>query len=168
MELGWYSEETKAFRNWVKYALIISIVILFIILVYPEEIFPYSEIILAILLSIGINILLDILLHYKMITTIYYDNIIIYFGDNSWNKIKIPLQNIENSEIVEYSLKQFRGWGIKTGKFRGNNTLLLALVGEKGVLIVLKDPIKHLFSKFKQILIGSNQPKKLYEAITKY
>ena len=167
MELGRYSEETKIIGDWINYIIIIAIIISIIFIAFPIEIASYHNSIklTVILLILG----LSKLLYGKMITTIQNDNIIVYFGYFGWIKRKISLQNIEHSEIVEYNpIKQFGGWGIRISKFKDKKTLQLALAGKKGILIVLKKPIKIFFTKVEQILIGSYQPKKLHEIITKY
>jgi hypothetical protein len=104
-----------------------------------------------------------------MTTIVQYDNLIVSFGYIGLIKKEIALSNIRESEIVDFNpLKQFGGWGIKIGKYNDKKTLLFALSGDKGLLVKLKEQIRYYGRGVDQIIIGSKQPEKLYEAIQPY
>ncbi len=167
MELGRYTEESKLVNGWFNYLFIIPLIMIIIFFyINPELVLSHNTIPLYFLLIVFI--IMPAMLG-KMTTTILHDNLIIYFGSLGLINKKIPLMNIKYSEIINYSpIKDFGGWGIKIGKYRDKKTMSLSVSGNKGVFIILNEPIKCYGQTIEQLIIGSNQPEMLYEAIKPY
>jgi len=115
---------------------------------------------------VGVIIALVPILFGRMVIDIDTQNIIIRFGYLRWMEKRIPLSDIVQVETVTYRpLRQFGGWGIRSGRFRGERTICYSMRGAKGILVVLSDYTKVWFMKTKRVIIGSQMPEKLEEAI---
>ena len=167
MESGRYAEENKFLNGYLNYVFIIPLIMFLIFYYYTPDIEPSNDIFPLIIVTITLAFIP--LMFGKMTTIVQYDNLIVSFGYIGLIKKEIALSNIQESEIVDFNpLKQFGGWGIKIGKYNDKKTLLFALSGDKGFLVKLKEQIRYYGRGVDQIIIGSKQPEKLYEAIQPY
>ena len=115
---------------------------------------------------VGVIIALVPILFGRMVTDIDSHNIIIRFGYLRWMEKKIPISDIVKVEVATYRpLSQFGGWGIRSGKFRGERTVCYSMRGNKGVLITLSGYTRVCFFRMKMVIIGSPTPERLAEAI---
>jgi len=108
------------------------------------------------------------LLFGRTITVVNEKEVKVSFGYLGWFKKRIPLSDIQQVEVVSYKpLIQFGGWGIKSGKFRGEKVGCYSLKGNKGVLLTLSSDTRVCISKTKKLIIGSQMPEKLFDALVK-
>lgn len=115
---------------------------------------------------VGVIIALVPILFGRMVIDIDSQNIIIRFGYLKWMEKNIPISGITQVEVITYRpIRQFGGWGIRCGQFGGERTVCFSMRGSKGILVVLSDYTKVWFMKTKRVIIGSQMPEKLEEAI---
>lgn len=68
----------------------------------------------------------------------------------------IDLDRLESAEPVTYQpLRQFGGWGIRRGRFRGRPTAVYSVRGSIGVLLLFSAPLRFGSFDAEQVLIGS-------------
>ncbi|HPZ08245.1 MAG TPA: DUF6141 family protein [Candidatus Eremiobacteraeota bacterium] len=90
----------------------------------------------------------------KFVIKVCYDAVYIQYFPFHFSFRKIYLEHIKRYKVRTYSaIKEFRGWGIRTGK----NTRAYTVSGIHGVLLELKDG--------KKILLGSQKAEELERAI---
>lgn len=78
------------------------------------------------------------------------------FGWIQLIRIEIPLASIEAADPVTYRpIRDFGGWGIRNGKFRGDRTAVYSVSGSSGVLLTLREPIRAAFCRTRKILVGT-------------
>ena len=57
----------------------------------------------------------------------------IRFGYVGWPKRVVPLEDVERTAVVTYRpIREFSGWGIRGGKFRGEFTGVYSMKGNRG------------------------------------
>jgi len=102
----------------------------------------------------------------RMVIDIDINNIIIRFGYLRWMEKKFPISDIKEVEVVTYRpIRQFGGWGIRCGQFGGERTVCYSIRGTKGILVALSGYTRIWFIKTKWVIIGSQMPEKLVEAV---
>jgi hypothetical protein len=159
--------EIQQFRQRLLWILLLSTTIfIFIVFVYGmvKQIIlgetwgtkPMSDTALAIVGSISILFmggLTSLFYVLKLITEVKNDGLYIQFFP--FSRQKIPFDNIKKCEVRQYSpIKEYGGWGIRWGrKGKAYN-----VSGNRGVQLELL--------KGKPILIGSQRPEELAQAIT--
>ncbi len=108
------------------------------------------------------------LLFGRLLIVINDNTLSISFGYLGILKKEIPLSEIREARVVEYKpLRQFGGWGIRSGKFEGKRTACYSMKGNRGLLLSLTHEIRTCLLKTNQVIIGCNFPEKLKESIEK-
>lgn len=78
------------------------------------------------------------------------------FGWTPLIEKEIALRIIERAEPVTYRpIRQFGGWGIRRGSFRGKSTAVYSVRGSTGLLLELATPIRAAFVYTDRVLIGT-------------
>lgn len=156
-----FREEIQ-FYHWTINILFLLVAILFVWAFIRQVIFhipfgakPVSNVLLIIgmFFTIGIPLLFG-----RMVTMVTKKEVRVSFGYMDLIKKRLPISDIKEKEIVRYKpLRQFGGWGIRCGRFRGERVCCYSAKGNKGALITL--------SNNRKIIIGSQVPEKLFSAI---
>ncbi len=108
------------------------------------------------------------LLFGRLLITISDNTLHITFGYLDIIKKDIPLSEIRETRVVEYKpLRQFGGWGIRSGRFEGKRTGCYSMRGNRGLLLSLTHKVKVCLVKTDQVIIGCNAPEKLKDSIGK-
>jgi hypothetical protein len=156
-----YTEEVQLFHpafNFI-YSLLLLVAAYFII-VYPFD--PAMTI--PIILLFGIPLLFG-----RLTIRIDSGSLLITFGFVNLVKKRILLREIVDVESVTYRpLRDFGGWGIRSGKFRGERTGCYNLKGNEGVLLILSRDMRVCLGRTKRVIVGSQRPGELAEAIKTY
>ena len=102
----------------------------------------------------------------KMVITIDDGELIVTFGYIKALKKRISLSDIKYCQVVSYRpIRNFGGWGIRCGRYRGKIAACLSLKGNRGVLLTLLNQTRICLAKTNLLIIGSEEPEKLLEAI---
>jgi hypothetical protein len=102
------------------------------------------------------------LLFGRMLTTVDGSTLRISFGYLNLIKKEISLDDIRGARVVTYRpIRQFGGWGIRTGKFEGKRTGCYSMKGNRGVLILLARDVRICFTKTNRVIVESASPEKL-------
>lgn len=90
------------------------------------------------------------------------------FGLLGWPAQRILLSRIATARIVSYRpIRQFGGWGIRTGRFEGKNTSIYSVRGDRGVLLELNEPRRICGFKTARFILGTTEPERLAAAMGK-
>jgi len=167
MANGRYYEEIylihKVF-NYIPIVPIISIIILLSV-VGPDLIF--SKQFLPLCLGTIVIVMMPLIMGRMVIKVEGYE-LIVSFGYLGWITKKFSAQEIISAEVVTYHpIREFGGWGIRYGKFRGERTGCYSMSGNRGLFIILAAPRKTCFVSTNKFIIGTKQPEKLKAAIGK-
>ena len=162
-----FKEEQRFRQLWI-WGLVIGLDVLFIVIwgygIVCQLIFnkpwgnnPMSDSMLIIisLLVLVFMMTLTLLMYYaRLITVVRYDGLFIRFIPFHLSFHSISLEEVTHCEVREYKpIREYGGWGIRYGKAgKAYN-----VSGNKGVLFV--------FANGKKLLIGSQKPEELYNAI---
>jgi len=102
----------------------------------------------------------------KMVIAVNDNELTITFGYIKLIRKRIPLSDIKSAEVVTYRpIRNFGGWGIRCGRFRGQKTACLSLKGNSGVLFILAKRQKFCIVRTDKLIVGSQEPARLLEAI---
>jgi hypothetical protein len=102
----------------------------------------------------------------KMLIAVDDNELTITFGYIKVIGKRIPLSDIKSAEVVTYRpIRNFGGWGIRCGRFRGQKTACLSLKGNRGVLFILAKSQRFCMVKIDKLIVGSQEPERLLEAI---
>jgi hypothetical protein len=102
------------------------------------------------------------LLFGRLLTTVSSRTLRISFGYLGLIKKDIPLADIREARVVEYRpIRQFGGWGIRSGKFEGKKTGCYSMKGNRGVLISLERDVRVCITKTNRVIVGSATPERL-------
>ncbi|UCH80257.1 MAG: hypothetical protein JSW20_11000 [Nitrospiraceae bacterium] len=102
------------------------------------------------------------LLFGRMLITVDGRTLRISFGYLNLIKKEIPLADIREARVVEYRpVRQFGGWGIRTGTFEGKRTGCYSMRGSRGVLISLAHDIGICLIKTNRVIVERVSPEKL-------
>ena len=153
----YFREEQRFTQYWIRLPVILLAVLLWygfirqILLGKPWGTKPAPDpVLITFWILFGI-ILPYIFLSLKMITEVGSDNIRIRFFISK----TIRLTDLKSFKIITYRpLREYGGWGIRYG---GKKGWAYNVSGNRGVLLELKN--------FSRILIGSQKPEELYQAI---
>jgi len=86
----------------------------------------------------------------------------INFGYTKLIRKDIPLREIKEARVVQYRpLRQFGGWGIRSGNFEDKKTGCYSLKGNRGLLLTLDHNVRVCVVKTDRVIIGSEAPEKL-------
>jgi hypothetical protein len=156
-----YTEEVQFFHPaFNSVYLLLLLVEAYFIVVYPFD--PAMTIPIFLLFVIP-------LLFGRLTIRIDIGSMVIAFGFVNLIKKRIPLKDIVDAESVTCRpLRDFGGWGIRSGRFRGERTGCYNLKGNEGVLLTLSRDMKICLGRTKHVIIGSQRPDKLVEAINTY
>lgn len=156
-----FREEVQ-FYHWTINILFLFVAILFIWAFIQQVIFcipfgtkPAPDIVLVIVLffTMGIPLLFG-----RMVTVVNEKKVMVTFGYLGWIKKRIPISDIKEVEVITYRpLRQFGGWGIRCGWFRGERVCCYSAKGNRGILITI--------SNNRKFIIGSQVPEKLFSVI---
>ena len=106
------------------------------------------------------------LLFGRMVITVEDSTLKINFGYIDLIKKEIPLSEIKEIRVLEYSpIRQFGGWGIRCGKFEGEKTACYNLKGNRGLLLTLSNKIRICCMKTDRVIVGCEGADALKEAI---
>jgi hypothetical protein len=120
----------------------------------------------AVIVPIGLLLVAIPLVFGRLLIQMDESNLVMTWGYLGWPKASIPLANIEESEIVNYHpIRQFGGWGIRCGRFRGAMTGCYTVRGNRAVLLSLTTDIRAALCRSRQFLVGSQEPEKLRQAL---
>lgn len=110
-----------------------------------------------------ISILVGIpLLFFKMVVTVTDKELRVVFGYARLVKKVIPLSEIVSSEAVSFRpFADFGGWGLRSGKFKGELTGCLTMKGDRGVFLILKNPMGFCLAKTNRVIVGAQDAQKL-------
>lgn len=153
-----YTEEVQFFNPAFNFIyLLLLIVAAYFIVVYAFD--PAMTI--PIILLFGIPLVFG-----RLIIEIDSGSLLIKYGYVGLVKRRIPLKEIVDAESVTYRpLRDFGGWGIRSGKFRGARAGCYNLKGSKGVLLTLSRDMRVCLGRTKRVIVGSQRPDELVEAI---
>jgi hypothetical protein len=127
---------------------------------------PPKPVEIAIVAFAAAGLLLSVALFNDLTTVVDARQVDVRFGSLKWFGKTIPLSEIREVDVVEYRpLRDFGGWGIRLGRFRGERTGCVNLRGNRGVRLALASGTTLMLFRVKSIVIGSATPEKLAEAI---
>jgi hypothetical protein len=119
-----------------------------------------SAALLLVLLSI--IVLID-----RMRVTVDATTVRVQLGCTRLFDYRIARAEITAVESVTFQpLKDFKGWGVRCGNFRGRATGCLSLRGDQGVLLTLAQPRTICRCSVHGIIIASQTPDQLLKALT--
>ncbi|MEW6365082.1 MAG: hypothetical protein AB1714_10635 [Acidobacteriota bacterium] len=102
----------------------------------------------------------------RLVIDVDAENLTVRWGYLGWLTKIIPVQAIEKTEVVSYRpFRQFGGWGIRCGRFQGAWTVCHTLRGNRGILLSLSTEIKFFFIPTRRVLLGSQEPDRLQQAL---
>jgi hypothetical protein len=102
----------------------------------------------------------------RMVVTVGGGELQVSFGYLGWIRKRIPISQIKGGEVVTYRpLRQFGGWGIRCGCFNGERVGCYSTRGDRGVLLTLSEDTRVCLFRVRSLIIGSQEPEKLLEAI---
>jgi hypothetical protein len=154
-----YREEIKFFSKLYYYVLAILIAIV----LWLGETYTFVHATPVIILAVILPLLLG-----RFLITVNNRTIHISYGYLGLIQKEIPLADVKEARVVEYrGLRQFGGWGIRSGKFEGEKTACYTMKGNTGVLLTLNHDIKVCFAKTNKLLIGSLTPEKFRSTLGK-
>jgi hypothetical protein len=108
------------------------------------------------------------LLFGRLLIKVSNNTLHISFGYLGIIKKDIPLSEIQEARVIEYKpLRQFGGWGIRSGKFEGKKTGCYSIKGNRGLLLSLTHKVRVCVLKTNQVIIGCNDPEKLKVSLGK-
>lgn len=156
-----YTEEVQFFHPaFHALYLLLLFVVVYVIVMYPVS----PAMIIPVILLFGIPLVFG-----RMTIVIEGGSLLIRYGYVNLVKKRIPLSDILVAEQVSYRpLRDFGGWGIRSGRFRGERTGCYNLSGNEGVLLTLSCAIRVCLGRTKRVIVGSHKPDKLIEAINYY
>ncbi|MDD2702517.1 MAG: hypothetical protein PHC33_00710 [Candidatus Omnitrophica bacterium] len=154
---------------------------------FKEEIYLFPKVLLVILLAAGGFFLWNSIRHFslsevffilivffipflfgKMAVTVLNGELRVRFGYFRLINFIFPLSDILTAEEVSFGpIRDFGGWGIRCGRFRGKPANCLTMRGNKGVLLVLRRAVRICFLRTDNILIGVRDPGALLRALGK-
>ena len=156
--------EQQRFKQWWLWLILIGINSIFIFGIFKQVIGgqqfgdkPMSD--NGLCISFGIFFLLTLLFYFfKLETIIKTDGIYVRFFPIHIAYKKYEWNTINKSFVREYNaIGEYGGWGIRYGIFGSGNALNVS--GNKGLQLV--------FTNDKKLLIGTNKPQELTEALLK-
>ncbi|AKB57240.1 hypothetical protein MSBR2_0724 [Methanosarcina barkeri 227] len=112
------------------------------------------------LLLLVFGVLFPVFFYYiKLVTEVRNDGIYVRFYPFHRSFKRFPFESIQNYKALTYNpIRDYGGWGIRYG-LKGN---AYNMAGNRGVLLEFTDG-----NKMKKLMIGSQIPEKLAEAIRK-
>ena len=156
--------EQQRFKQWWLWLILISINSIFIFGIFKQIIGeqPFGDKPLSdtgLCIGFGIFLLLTLLFYFfKLETIIKTDGIYVRFFPIHIAYKKYAWNTINKSFVREYNaIGEYGGWGIRYGIFGSGNALNVS--GNKGLQLV--------FTNDKKLLIGTNKPQELTEALLK-
>jgi hypothetical protein len=121
---------------------------------------------LVVPILVGLGLLAIPLLFGRLAIDVDEKNLTATWGYLNWPKKMIPLEEIERTEIVDYSpLRQFGGWGIRCGKIDGQPTSCYTLRGNRGLLLHLNEDVRINWVRTRRFLLGTQEPEQLQQAL---
>ncbi len=118
------------------------------------------------LLLVGLVLIAIPALFGRLVIDVDTENLTIRWGYLGWLQKVIPIPAIEKTEVVTYRpIRQFGGWGIRCGRFQGAWTTCYTLRGNRGLLLSLSTEMKFLFVATRRLLLGSQEPERLQQAL---
>ncbi len=122
--------------------------------------------ILLIFLPVVVILIAIPLLFGRLVFEVHEEAIRIRFGYVGWPGRIVPLEDVERNEVVTYRpIRQFGGWGIRGGKFRGEFTGVYSLRGNRGLLLYFNKDTRFFMFRARRLILGSQEPDKLQQAI---
>ena len=125
----------------------------------------HTGVFLIFLPSIAILIAIPLLFG-RLVFEVREEAIQIRFGYVGWPGRMVPLQDVERTEIVTYRpIRQFGGWGIRGARFQGEFTGVYSMRGNRGLLLFLTKDTRVSLFRTRRLLLGSERPERLQQAI---
>ena len=146
--------ESQSMRQWWLWAFVLGVQAISFILVFREEGISTGILLWIIIPTFGIN---GLLYFAKLVTEVREEGIYLRFIPFHFKWVKIDYTNIEQYESIKYNpIRDYGGWGIKWGR----EGKAYNISGNLGVKLMLNDG--------KRIMIGSQRPDQMVEAISKF
>ena len=146
--------ESQSMRQWWLWAFVLGVQAISFILVFREEGISTGILLWIIIPMFGIN---GLLYFAKLVTEVREEGIYLRFIPFHFKWVKIDYTNIEQYESIKYNpMRDYGGWGIKWGR----EGKAYNISGNLGVKLMLNDG--------KRIMIGSQRPDQMVEAISKF
>jgi len=146
--------ESQSMRQWWLWAFVLGVQAISFILVFREEGISTGILLWIIFPMFGIN---GLLYFAKLVTEVREEGIYLRFIPFHFKWVKIDYTNIEQYESIKYNpMRDYGGWGIKWGR----EGKAYNISGNLGVKLMLNDG--------KRIMIGSQRPDQMVEAISKF
>ena len=146
--------ESQSMRQWWLWAIVLGVQAISFILVFREEGISTGIWLWIIFPMFGIN---GLLYFAKLVTEVREEGIYLRFIPFHFKWVKIDYTDIEQYESIKYNpMRDYGGWGIKWGR----EGKAYNVSGNLGVKLMLNDG--------KRIMIGSQRPDQMVEAISKF
>jgi len=146
--------ESQSMRQWWLWAFVLGVQAISFTLVFREEGISTGILLWIIFPMFGIN---GLLYFAKLVTEVREAGIYLRFIPFHFKWVKIDYTNIEQYESIKYNpIRDYGGWGIKWGR----EGKAYNISGNLGVNLMLNDG--------KRIMIGSQRPDQMVEAISKF
>jgi len=120
----------------------------------PSAVIPVVLIEVLVCIAIPLNLLF-------VVTEVTEQEIVVSFGRGfTMYRKRVQLHDIRETRPVYYRpLRDAGGWGIRWGRFEGKRCAFLNARGDRGVFLV--------YGSEKRLVIGSQEPEQLADAIRK-
>jgi hypothetical protein len=152
---------------------------------FKEEVYLFPKALAVILLAAGGFFLWNSIRHFslsevflllivfsipflfgKMTVTVLNGELRVRFGYFRLINFVFPLSDILTAEEVSFSpIRDFGGWGIRCGRFRGERVNCLTMRGNRGILLVLRRATRICFLKTDKVIIGVREPDALLQSL---
>jgi hypothetical protein len=152
---------------------------------FREEVYLFPKALAVILLASGAFFLWAILRHFslsefflliilfsipflfgKMSVIVQDGELRVRFGYIRLINFVFPLPDIVSAEEVTFRpIRDFGGWGIRCGRFRGQPVNCLSMRGNRGVFLVLRTTVRICFLRTDKVIIGIREPGMLLRAL---
>jgi len=153
-----HHEEIKLFSKFFLY-----ILAAFVVIGLWMQIIGVNHAAMAIIFALILPLLFG-----RLLIKVSNNTLNISFGYLGMIKKDIPLSEIQEARVIEYKpLRQFGGWGIRSGKFEGEKTGCYSMKGNKGLLLSLTHKVRVCLLKTNRVIIGCNDPEKLKVSLEK-
>lgn len=117
---------------------------------------------------VGVGLLILPAMFGRLVLRVDEEAVSATFGFMGWPKQRVALGEIDVARVVSYRpIRQFGGWGIRTGRFEDEKTSVYSVRGNRGVLLELGGTRRICGFQVDRFLLGSQDPERLAAAIGK-
>jgi hypothetical protein len=148
-----FAETQRLLPNWIR-ALVVVLSVMLVLLIgysfYQQQVTGGT--VLGILAG---GAFLALLWSAKLVSEVREDDFYVRYSPFHWSYKRLPLKDVTEVESKTYSpVKNYGGWGIRCGR---DGSRAYTVRGNQGVMLKFVDG--------KSLLVGSQQPDRLHEAI---